>query len=623
MAFLFQVLRSAFISLCLFSALQLAAQPNVPKTVKELQTAIQKVLKETGTPAAGLALVQGDSTIWIAGLGKANLEKNRNANENTMFRIGSVSKMFVSLAVLKLQEEGRINLNDKVRDRAPEIAFTNPWEKEAPVRIEHLLEHTTGWDDLHLADYALNDPKVTLKQGIDYHPHSRTSRWMPGTRMSYSNSGPPVAAYIIEKITGKPFEDFIQGQFFTPMKMETMTYFESDLYKQTGAALYLSNKPQKYWNISVRPSGSINASAKDMARMLHFFIQRGRVDSLRIITEKSLERMEKSATTIGAKQGLEYGYGLSNYSSAYKSYVYRSHGGGVNGGLTDFSYLPEHRSGYAIMINSGDGNALYQIQQLVRSFQTQNLESDKTVRTKSRVRDSVKNIQGYYILINPRIQLADYVGRIIHLQHIWGKDQFVFNSSLFGGNIETYEAISDHQFISQQTGKIGMVKAMDPVAGEVLQADTQVFRRVSPVAAFGKLIVLGLWMCYLIGSFIFGIIWLVRFTLGKTGGLSYRTAGLWPVLASVLFIGASVLASLGGNDPFELLGKISFVSVSVMVLTICFALAAGWSAVSILRKGKTMLHGYKNKHILILTALHVIAACYLLANGVIGIQTWN
>jgi len=275
------------------------------------------------------------------------------------------------------------------------------------------------------------------------------------------------------------------------------------------------------------------------------------------------------------------------------------------------------------MINSGDGNALYQIQQLVRSFQTRNLQSDKTVRIKTHAPAPVRNIQGYYILINPRIQADDYLGRIIHLQHIWGKDQFVFNSSFFGGNVETYEAINDHQFISQQTGKISMVTAMDPVAGEVLQADTQVLRRVSPVAAFGKLVLLGLWICYLIGSFIFGSIWLVRYAAGKTGGLSYKTPGLWPVLASVLFIGASVLAFYGVNDPFELLGKISIVSVSVMVLTICFALAAGWSVVTILLRGKKMLHGYKNRHILILTTLHVIVACYLLANGVIGIQTWN
>lgn len=615
--------RSILILLFTLSAYQLLGQTKEPQTIKELQTAIQNVLKESGIPAVGLALVQGDSICYATGLGISNLEQHRNANENTMFRIGSVSKMFVSLAVLKLQEEGRISLKDKVSDLAPEIAFLNPWEKEAPTRIEHLLEHTTGWDDLHLADYALNDPKLTLKQAIDYHPHSRTSRWMPGTRMAYSNSGPPVAAYIIEKLTGQPFEGYIGKHFFRPMGMETMTYFATDLYRRTGATLYLENKPQKYWNISVRPSGSINASAKDMARMLRFFIQRGRVDSLRLLHEHSFKRMEMSATTIGAKQGLEYGYGLSNYASPYKSYVYRSHGGGVNGGLTDFSYLPTHQAGYVIMINSGDGNALYRIQQLVRSFQTNNLKSDKTVRTDSAATVSRTDLHGYYTLINPRIQANHYLDRIIQVQHIWGKDHFVFNSPLFGRGVETYLAINDHQFISQQTGKISMVKAHDPLAGDVLQADTQVLMRVSPFIVFGQLILLGLWLCYLAGSVILATIWLVRFQLGKVSGLKLRTIGLWPVIASMLFICASILASFGERDSFEILGKISFVSVSIMVLTIGFALATAWSVIYMILERKALKNSKINMHAGILTGLHLIAACYLLWHGVIGIQTWN
>ena len=67
--------------------------------------------------------------------------------------------MFVSLAILKLQEEGRISLKDKVRDLVPEIEFKNPWEETSPILVGHLLEHTSGWDDVHFTEYANNDPK--------------------------------------------------------------------------------------------------------------------------------------------------------------------------------------------------------------------------------------------------------------------------------------------------------------------------------------------------------------------------------------------------------------------------------------------------------------------------------
>jgi CubicO group peptidase (beta-lactamase class C family) len=613
------------IFLSLFVTMPLMGQSKYegPKTIGDLKGKIEDVLRETKTPAVGVALVQGDSAIWVTSLGKANLEKNVNADENTMFRIGSVSKMFVSLAILKLQEEGRISLDAKVRDLVPDVAFVNPWEKQAPILVKHLLEHTTGWDDLQLKDYAMNDPKLTLKQGLDYNPKSRTSRWMPGTRMAYCNSGPPVAACIIEKITGQRFEDYIQDQFFTPMGMESMTYFMTDTYKKNGAALYQDNKLQKYWNIIVRPSGAINASPKDMAKMLKFFTNRGRVDSLHLLSEKSLERMETSATTIGAKNGLEYGYGLGNYTSAHKSFIYRSHGGGVMGGLTDFSYMPNHQVGYAIMINSGNVNALMRIQYLVREFQTHHFKSDLSSQSETPGPTPKIDINGYYVLINPRVQLSYYLQRITDIQHIWGKGTSVFRSGLLGRGVLIYKTINDYQFASMQTGKIEMVKAKDPISGDVIQADTLLLMRISPIIVFGQLGILALWICYLLGSIIFGIIWFVQYSKGKPAAIKNRAIILWPVMASLAMILALIMASVGGNDPFELLGKPSYASVSLMVFTIAFALITAMSLFNILVKRKAGFQQNTYVHMAILTSLHLIVTYYFFWYGLIGIQTWN
>jgi hypothetical protein len=98
---------------------------------------------------------------------------------------------------------------------APEVWFDNPWESSNPVRIVNLLEHTTGWDDLHFREYAKQAPdSMSLREGLDYDHHSRTSRWPPGTRMAYCNAGPAAAAYVVEKLTGQRFEDFVQQHLF-------------------------------------------------------------------------------------------------------------------------------------------------------------------------------------------------------------------------------------------------------------------------------------------------------------------------------------------------------------------------------------------------------------------------
>lgn len=600
---------------------QTKEESNPPQTIQELETAIEKVLEETVTPAVGVAMVDKDGPVWIAGLGKANIENNVDANENTMFRIGSVSKMFVALAVLKLQEEGRLSLKDKVRDLVPEIEFSNPWEETNPILVEHLLEHTTGWDDLHFTEYAHNDPTpATLKEGLDFHPHSRTSRWIPGSRESYCNSGPPVAAYIVEKITGQTYEDYIQHNFFDPMGMENMTYFANDTYKSLGATLYQNGKPEDYWHIIQRPSGSINASPKDMAKMVSFFIHRGVADSVQLISPESLDRMETAMTTSGSRAGLETGYGLNNYSITHQSFVYRGHNGGVMGGLTDLAYLPEHQFGHAIMINSGSGEALDRITQLVMDFQTQNLDANK-VNTKSGLTDQHKAVSGYYRLINPRTQMIYFLERLMSVQRIWHEQDTVFQNSLLGGNIRKYIPAAGGQFQSAETGLVSMVQTTDPLAGEVVHTGSLVVKRISAIQAFSPIIIGALWLLFMVTSLVFALIWPIRYWRGKIPGGANIRVRIWPLLASLFFLAIFLFIMLWGNS-LELLGNVSFVSIAIMISTIGFAIASVWSVFCIFRERNARMKKRIYWYSAILSCLHLIVTGYLLWFRVIGIRLW-
>ena len=140
-----------------------------------------------------------------AGIGMADPNTDREADENTYWRLGSITKSFVGLAALILQERGMLRLTDTVAALAPEIGIRNRWDNEAPVRLAHLLEHTAGFDDLRYKDYASNDPTpLSLRQGIDHVGGSLYSRWPPGLHFSYSNAGPAVAAYIVQQTRQPP-----------------------------------------------------------------------------------------------------------------------------------------------------------------------------------------------------------------------------------------------------------------------------------------------------------------------------------------------------------------------------------------------------------------------------------
>jgi CubicO group peptidase (beta-lactamase class C family) len=246
------------------------------QSIAELRAQIEKILKDTHTPGLSIAIGHRDGPEWVTGLGLADVASNQPTTADTLFPIESTSKAFAALSILMLADQGKLSLDDSVHKLAPEVWFENRWEVTDPMQVVNLLEHTTGLDDMHLREYAKDaPPTMSVREGLDCDHHSRAARWPPGNRMDYCNSGPPIAAYIVEKITGQRFENFADQNLFCPIGMKTATY----LPPAPGSATTLyhtdGQTPYRYGNILLRPAGSINASANDMAAYLQFYVNRG------------------------------------------------------------------------------------------------------------------------------------------------------------------------------------------------------------------------------------------------------------------------------------------------------------------------------------------------------------
>src|SRR5229473_4062096 len=321
--------RSAAISLLLAITLTLtparsAAQQKKedlphPRTVEELQKAMKDVLDRERVPGAGVALVANGQLLWCGGIGKADLATGREMTCDTEFRVGSISKTFVALALLKLQEDGKINLYARLQDVAPEIPFRNHWEIITPVRIVNLLEHTAGFDDMEFSEvYNLRGPyDYPLLDVFKRFRKPQEVRWPPGTRMSYSNPGYGVAGYLIEKISGEPFDQYIRETILRPLGMEIADFPFTDANKSVLATAYGGN-PSKllgYPLIYLRPAGDLKASPGELAKLVQFLLRRGKTGDTQLVNPQSILRMEVPETTLAAKSGLRLGYGLANYSS--------------------------------------------------------------------------------------------------------------------------------------------------------------------------------------------------------------------------------------------------------------------------------------------------------------------
>jgi CubicO group peptidase (beta-lactamase class C family) len=601
-----------------------------PRTLDELKAAIGRILTETKTPGAGIAIVTRDQIMLADGVGKASVGDGRPADADTLFRIGSVSKAFATLSILKLQEAGRLQLSDPVRKYAPDIAFQNPWESTDPIRIVHLLEHTTGWDDLHLAEYASNNPKpLTLFEGLAYHPDSRTSRWRPGTRMAYCNAGPPVAAYIVEKITGKRFEDYVQENLFAPIHMLTASYFYTPAVQQHLTTLYAPDGVHTvlYRHITVRPSGAINASPRDMANYVRFYLNRGALDGTPIVQPESIDRMEHPVSTLAARDGLRFGYGLSNYATIDdRGFVWHGHNGGIDGGLTEMAYLPEAGIGYAYMINSTNGAAFGRIHQLVTAFLTRDLASPPVPAPAAAPHVLAEQYTGWVEPANPRVQMTYFMDRIMGLARISLEGQNLVLAAL-RESPRTYVAVTDRLWrdVKQPVPTLALIS--DTRDGRFVQAGGPMFALIPAWEAWSEIGGAALAVFLLATSVLYALYWIPALLLRRLrplpGSRLYLSVRALPLIAILTLLATAAIFALAGADSIGRLGNLTAWSAAVFALTILFALTSLVALIQAWRARHWAVRRGVWIHSLLVAAACTAIAIYLASWGMIGLRTWG
>ena len=312
-----------------FSVLASQAQEK-PSSIEELRAAIQAELGTVGYGSVGITLVSREGTIWADGIGIADPQSGRQADADTYWRVGSISKSFVGLAALILEERGKLRLTDAVSELAPQVEVRNRWDDRDPVRLEHLLEHTAALDDLHFKDFASNDPTpLSLLQGLDHARDSLYCRWPPGQHFSYSNVGPALGAYIVQEVDGRLLEDFIADEILEPLQMTGAGMLLTDAMAGSLAAGFARIGDEvDYRHIVARPSGAMNATPAPMANFVWMLLNRGELDGRRIVSPESIARMERSGTTLSASLLTDRGYGLGNFEDFEDGFAFRGHNGG-------------------------------------------------------------------------------------------------------------------------------------------------------------------------------------------------------------------------------------------------------------------------------------------------------
>lgn len=319
---------------------------------ESLEERIERIRSDEGVPAYALVLVDRDGTRLSVTGGYADLATRRPVSPETRFRIGSITKSMTGMALLMAEAAGELVLDDPVADLVSEPPFTNPWAATRPITVAQLLEHSAGFQDWVQDEWDLNEP-LPLGKALSYRPASRTAGWPPGRHSSYSNSGAGVAAWVFEQVTGQDFEDRVNERIFVPLGMSTARFTPDADVRATLATGYdrdgVSVIP--YWHVILRPAAAVSLEPGDMAPYLRLLINRGRHDDDRLLTPVQVERLEHPQTTLAARAGLSYGYGLGIYQWQRDGHSLFGHGGDGDGFLAHFGYSVESGRGYFVVIN--------------------------------------------------------------------------------------------------------------------------------------------------------------------------------------------------------------------------------------------------------------------------------
>lgn len=579
----------------------------------ELDEAIEQVFEEQQIPSVAYAVLRKGQTPHIRVLGNANIDSKQPAGLDTQYRIASISKTVVGIAVMQLVESGKINVSDKVSDVLPNLAFTNPWADTHPLRVVHLLESTTGWDEIALKEFHYdNNPPLDLAATLAYNPSSRVSRWPPGTRHAYTNSAAAAAALLVEKVSGMSFFSYVEQFIFKPLDIKSATYDEPDVRGATG---YKNNQPVAFDHILMRPAGAISMNVQDIVKLTQLFLARGAP----LLSPSTIERIERSeSTNIGSFLA---GYGIYNYARYYDGRRYRGHDGALEGWLSEMSYSPSQKMGFVVLQNSEQGRGFRRIVTLITDHLANDFDSQQI--TSESIPDHWQQMSSYYRGLNPRISKRFFIERLIATNKLEvGADGAVFSGAFPPGWRRDLTYAGDDVWQNDK-GEVVMKLGNDPIAGQVLHYGDRVFQPVSTFSAWIDKVVLIVWLLLLISVTIYSLFWSIKWGRGKYSNKDAVSARVGMTISGWTAISFIVFMIIGLASPFERLGQVSVISIGLFVSSLLLALVTAWACwrqLTLKNKGVSSFLFWYGATFLVLQLIVVI---YLGWFGAIGIQTWT
>ena len=609
------LLAASLAALAVFAADEARGAPQTPKTLAALDVAVGEVLADAGVPGAALVVIEDGRVVFSRNYGVSDRSTRAPVVDDTVFRAGSISKSFTSIGVMTLVEEGRLSLDAEVATLLPDLAIRNGWRARHPVRLVHLLEHTAGLDDIAFRHYLLEGRDIPLSEAVNLYGPYR-SRWRPGTRTSYSNAGPIMAGRVIEVVSGERFQDFMARRLTDRLGMTSAAWTQTPEIAGRLSRSYSGDDltEERFMDIPGRPSGSLNVTARDLARLPLLMLGRGTLDGVTYFTPATAARLETPAGNDAARAGLRYGYALGNVADTRGRAVFHGHDGSIDGFVATYAYAPQIGGAYVLMANRASDEVL-EAAQLVRRYLERDVAAPTVVSQTLSERDR-RAWTGQYQTMTPRRHL---LAAVVGLTQ-WEGASFEDDTLRFKGQRWTHVGNGLFQAEGEAAPSLAILETDEGIR---IQSGIGAHRRVPDMEMSAKLVALALFVTGLVSALAYACLWVPGAFMGRLqarGGIALR---FWPGFA-ILLSAASALIPLAllQTDDLMILGRPSMAGWAAFAVTIAAPLATAIAAFLAIRPPANA--NRLSRILAVFCTLMAATAClYLATQGWTGLRLWH
>ncbi len=313
--------------------------------IQKYRQLIPQLMAEQDIPGLAVAVADDTGVLWAEGFGFTDNDRKTPVTPDTIFSVQSISKNFTAAAVLLAVQEGLLDLDTPITTYLPDFTVHSIFEEhpERKITLRMLLSHTAGFtmeapvgNNFDLGSVSFEDHVKTISD--------TWLRFPVGTGFAYSNVGISLAGYVLQKVSGMPFAQYVEEKLLHPVGMVNSSFDMAQIRVNPNRAIgHSGSMPKVPLEIPLIPEGGLYTSANDMAKYIQFHLNRGSVNGQSLLNPALLDEMYTGGLAVGHE----------HWHQNRETDLF-FHGGGGFGFLADLYWCPELKIGITVLTNSAD-----------------------------------------------------------------------------------------------------------------------------------------------------------------------------------------------------------------------------------------------------------------------------